>query len=146
MRLKDKHAAYLRKQASEVNFVWKYLNETSHRAIQRHGKFLSGFDLDALTTGAGKEGLSLHSQTVQALSAEYVKCRTQFKKSKLRWRASGGPKRSLGWIPFKASALQYRNGQVILFGEKLSLGTATGCLAMNRAPARFPRTREDAGI
>ena len=37
--------------------------------------------------GAAKEGLSLHSQTVQAVSEEYCTRRRQFKKAKLR---SGG--------------------------------------------------------
>jgi len=45
---------------------------------------------------------------------------------KLRWRVSGGARRSLGWIPFKASALQYRAGQVHLAGVPLSLWDSYG--------------------
>jgi putative transposase len=37
-------------------------------------------------------------------------------KVKLHWRASSGRRKSLGWIPFKASALQYRNGQLWMSG------------------------------
>jgi putative transposase len=52
LRLKDKHAPWrLRALSREVNFVWNFLNETSHNAIQRHGRFLSGFDLDKLGQG-----------------------------------------------------------------------------------------------
>jgi IS605 OrfB family transposase len=126
LRLKDKHAPWLRELASEVNFVWNYLNETSHRAIERHARFLSGFDLDKLTAGATKEGLKLYSQTVQAISAEYVTRRRQFKRAKLRWRVSRGPRRSLGWIPFKALAIQYKNAQVHLAGKPLSLWDSYG--------------------
>ena len=126
LRLKDKHAKWLSELAKEVNFVWNCLNETSHRAIERHGRFLSGFDLDKLTAGATKEGLQLHSQTVQAISAEYVTRRRQFKKAKLRWRVSTGPRRSLGWVPFKALAIQYKNGQFHLAGKALSLWDSFG--------------------
>ena len=126
LRLKDKHARWLSELAREVNFVWNYCNETSHRAIDRHRKFLSGYDLDKLTAGATKEGLNLHSQTVQAICAEYATRRTQFKKDKLRWRASTGSRRSLGWIPFKASAIRYRNGQVLFGGRALSLWDSYG--------------------
>jgi hypothetical protein len=77
---------------------------------------VSGYDFAPFTKGAGKEGIPLHSQTIQAISEEYATRRKQFKKVKLRWRVSRGAKRSLGWIPFKASALSYRNGQFWLSG------------------------------
>ncbi len=77
----------------------------------------------AYTKGAAKEGLSLHSQTVQAVSKEYCIRRRQFKKAKLRWR---GSRRSLGWIPVKASALSYRAGQVHYQGAALSLWDSFG--------------------
>jgi IS605 OrfB family transposase len=70
--------------------------------------------------------LSLHSQTVQAISSEYCTRRKQFKCSKLRWRVSRGPKRSLGWIPFKAVAIQYRNGQVHYQGTPIGLWDSYG--------------------
>lgn len=44
----------------------------------------------------------------------------------MRWRVSGGPRRSLGWIPFKASAIRYRNGPVIFAGVALSLWDSYG--------------------
>ena len=58
------------------------------------------------------EGIPLHSQTVQAIAEEYATRRKQFKKAKLRWRVSNpdSSKYSLGWIPFKASAISYHNG------------------------------------
>ena len=126
LRLKDKHSTLLREQAREVNFVWNYCNETSLKILQREGRFCSNIDLDKLTAGATKEGLSLHSQTVQAISKEYVTRRRQFKRAKLRWRVSGGSRRSLGWVPFKASAIRYKAGQVWYAGRPLSLWDSYG--------------------
>jgi putative transposase len=104
LRLKDKHAPFLRAMAGEVNFVWNYVNDLSYKVLQREHRFMSAYDLNAYTTGATKAGLSLHSQTVQAVNEEFVTRRKQFKKAKLRWRVSNPKKThySLGWVPFKA--------------------------------------------
>lgn len=126
LRIKDKHASHLLEQSREVNQVWNYCNEISQQILQRERRFCTGYDLDKLTRGASKEGLSLHSQTVQAISAEYCTRRKQFKKAKLRWRVSHGVRRSLGWIPVKASALSYRGGQVRYQGKALSLWDSYG--------------------
>ena len=126
LRIKDKHAKHLLEQSREVNQVWSYCNETSQRMLERERRFCTGYDLDKLTCGASKEGLSLHSQTVQAISAEYCTRRRQFKKVKLRWRVSHGSRRSLGWIPVKASALSYRAGQVHYQSKALSLWDSFG--------------------
>src|SRR5258707_12088427 len=112
LRIKDRHAGLLQELARDVNFVWNYCNELAGKVWQREGRFLSGYDFHPFTKGAGKAGLHLHSQTIQAIGDEYATRRKQARKVKLRWRVSGGTRRSLGWIPFKASAIRYRNGQV----------------------------------
>ena len=112
LRVKDKHGSLLRPPAKEVNFVWNYTQDLALKVFERERKFVSAFDVAAFTKGASKEGLTLHSQRIQAVSEEYVLKRKQFKKAKLRWRASGGAKRALGWIPFKAAAIGYKNGQL----------------------------------
>lgn len=116
LRIKDKHAAILRDRATWANQVWNYCNDLQQQVWRREKRFLSGYDFAPFTKGAGKEGIPLHSQTIQAISEEYATRRKQFKKTKLRWRVSSGSRRSLGWIPFKASALNYRNGQLWLSG------------------------------
>lgn len=126
LRLKDKHAGFLRAQAREVNFVWNFCNELSFKILQREGRFCSHGELDQYTAGATKAGLTLHSQTVQAVSKELVTRRRQFKKAKLRWRVSSGARRSLGWVPVKASALRYKGGQVWYAGWALSLWDSYG--------------------
>ncbi|RJG09542.1 RNA-guided endonuclease InsQ/TnpB family protein [Massilia cavernae] len=116
LRLKDKHAAALREKSYLVNMVWNYCNDLSFKVWERERRFMSGYDFAKYTKGAGKAGIPLHSQTIQAISEEFAARRKQSKKLKLRWRVSRGPRRSLGWVPFKATALSYRNGQLWMSG------------------------------
>lgn len=127
LRLKDRHAAVLREKAQAVNFVWNYCNELSFKTWQRHRRFMRAFDFQPYTKGASKE-LGLHSQTVQAVQEIYAEKRATARRTRLRWRVSKGARRSLGWIPFKASALNYRNGQLHFSGidKPLSLWDSYG--------------------
>lgn len=126
LRIKSKHASHLLEQSREVNQVWNYSQDLALKVLAREQRFMVAYDMAAYTKGAAKEGLSLHSQTVQAVSEEYCTRRKQYKKAKLRWRVSHGARRSLGWIPVKASALDYRNGQVHYQGKALSLWDSYG--------------------
>ena len=114
LRIKDKHCKVLDQLASDVNFVWNYVNDLCFRHLQRTGKFMSAFDVAKYTAGSSKAGLTLHSQTIQAVTEELITRRKQFKKAKLRWRVSDPKcaKKSLGWIPFKASAIKVEQGQI----------------------------------
>lgn len=113
LRIKDQHAKVLNQLAWQVNFVWNYVNDLSFKYLKRHNKFLSAYDIAPYTKGASKE-CDLHSQTVQAITEEYVVRRKQFKKAKLQWRVSNPKSRrkSLGWIPFKKVAIKYSDGWV----------------------------------
>ncbi|MCP5175474.1 MAG: transposase [Moraxellaceae bacterium] len=113
LRIKDKHSKVLNQLASAVNFVWNYVNDLCFKHLQRTGKFFSAFDIAKYTAGASKE-LNLHSQTIQAITEELVLRRKQFKKAKLKWRVSNphSAKKSLGWIPFKKTAIKYQHGQI----------------------------------
>ncbi|MGP5532222.1 RNA-guided endonuclease InsQ/TnpB family protein [Psychrobacter celer] len=108
LRIKDKHATQLNILAGSVNFVWNYVNELSFKHLQSTGKFFSAYDLAVYTKGAG-EYLNLHSQTLQAISEVHAKSRKQFKKAKLNWRTNNpkAKRRSLGWIPFKKTAVKH---------------------------------------
>ncbi len=138
LRIKDKHANVLIQMASEAlrssaSHVWNYVNELGFKHLQRTGQFFSAFDMAAYTKGASKSGLNLHSQTIQAITEELVLRRKQFKKAKLNWRVSNpkSAKKSLGWIPFKASGIQYEkhcfaSGQVKYAGHFFSLWDSYG--------------------
>ena len=129
LRIKDKHARVLAAMAREVNQVWNFCNETSHRAIRERRQWLSGYDLQKLTNGFSKcEGVQIGSPTVQQVCEDYAKARKQFKKAKLRWRVSNrqSSKYSLGWIPFKARALQYKAGQIQFAGQRFNLWDSYG--------------------
>ena len=129
LRIKDKHRSVLSAMAREVNQVWNFCNETSHRAIRERRQWLSGYDLQKLTNGFSKcEGIHIGSPTVQQVCEDYAKARKQFKKAKLRWRVSNpqSSKYSLGWIPFKARALQYKAGQIAFAGQRFNLWDSYG--------------------
>lgn len=121
VRVRDKHVIFLLSQAKEVNFVWNFVKELSLKILERERRFCSAYDLAPYTKGASKEGLSLHSQTTQAITEEYVTRRRQFKKPCLKWRKSGGRNRSLGWIPYKSSAIRYKSGQVHYCGQAIGV-------------------------
>lgn len=101
-----------------TNMVWNYCNATSFKAIRDHEKWLSQCDLNVLTTGTTKElDSDFHSQSVNAICEEYVTRRIQFKKRKLKWRVSQGSNKSLGWIPFKASAVKVNKNTITYSGK-----------------------------
>lgn len=112
-RIKDSACTdALGRMARSVNVVWNFCNETQQHALRWNQRWPSGFDLNKLTTGSSKE-LGLHSQTVQAVCEEYTNRRQQQKKRRLRWRG----KRSLGWIPFKASGVKILEDTVCYAGH-----------------------------
>jgi IS605 OrfB family transposase len=112
-RIRDKHAKRLNAQAFAVNTVWNYCNATQQKAAHDGRKWLTGYDLVAMTAGAAKEGLDLHSHTIQRVCLEYDKSRRQHKRPWLRWRG----KKSLGWVPFNTGHVAFRDGAFVFRGE-----------------------------
>ena len=108
LRIRDKHTDQLNRLSGSVNFVWNYVNDLGYKYLQKTGKFLSAYDLSEYTKGSG-EYLGLHSQTIQAINETHAKSRKQFKKAKLNWRTNNpnSKRKSLGWIPFKHSAIKH---------------------------------------
>ena len=86
----------LNKQSRAVNFVWNFCNDRQKDALRFGRRWHTGFDLDKLTTGSSKE-LGLHAGTINAITAQYAKSRSQKKRPYLRYRG----KKSLGWVPLK---------------------------------------------
>ena len=91
----------LAKMARAVNFVWNFCNDTQKTAVRWDRRWLTGYDLNALTDGSCKD-LGLGAETVQAIGQQYANSRKTHKKRWLRYRG----KRSLGWVPFKARGIK----------------------------------------
>jgi hypothetical protein len=111
---------WLNRAALEVNQVWNWANATSYKAVRPfagRGKFLTGFDLCNLSAGASEYFEHIGADAIQRICTEYATRRAQFKKVKLRWRVSQGPRRSLGWVPFKPASLR-RRGKYLRFCGK----------------------------
>lgn len=125
VRVKDRHANVLRQMAFEANQVFNLANELTSKAYSNACEagpqkpvWLSAFDVQKMTAGIQKErNWTIGSATVQEVIAGHGKARQQFKRAKLRWRASSGVKRALGWIPFKSRAASWKNGQVKFAGH-----------------------------
>ena len=120
VRIKDKHAPLLKQWAFGCNQVWNEANvitaNFSYVPVPEVGfirNYFSAFDLQKSLKGLNRErGFGLHSQTIQEVIAVHARARKQFKKDKLRWRVSGGSRKSLGWIPFKSGTAVWKHGQV----------------------------------
>ncbi len=114
-RVKDATVGkHLARHARTVNFVWNYCNQIQRDAEARWkagcvSRWPSSYDLNALTRGLAKAGLDLHSDTVNAVCREYA-AKRDANRGHLRWRASGGAKRSLGWVPFIPRAVKIDGG------------------------------------
>jgi putative transposase len=128
LRVKDKHARWLRGLAREVNTVFNYCNDLSVKVFERERRFLSGFDFWPFLKGVTRGDCALHLpvQAVQEIAEEYARRRRQHQKIRLAWRKSGGVRRSLGWIPFKVRTIRYRGGQIYFAGRWVSLWDSYG--------------------
>ncbi len=128
-RLKDRHARKrLAAFARSVNQVWNWCvsqqrdTEERYRAGAKSRRWASSFTLAANCKGVGRE-LGIHQQTVQNVCEQFVASRTQRKRAP-RFRASAGPKRALGWVPFQKQSrkldgnkISYLDAQFRWFGS-----------------------------
>ena len=120
-RVKDATAGkYLDRMARAVNLVWNYCGGIQNDS-RRHNKRWPSFpELARLTAGSSKE-LGLHSDTVQDVLKHWVKARDKARR-RPRWRASRGPKRALGWVPFQcARPIKINDDAVAFLGRKYRL-------------------------
>jgi IS605 OrfB family transposase len=120
LKVRPESYVWLNAAAREVNQVFNYCNEMSFKAATRtdqEGKWLSGFDLCALMAGTSKYFGKIGADTIQSVCIHYAQKRNAAKRPKLRWRSSGGPRRSLGWIPFKANSIK-RKEKCVRFAGK----------------------------
>jgi IS605 OrfB family transposase len=114
-RLKEPSAAMaeLDRMAREVNRVWNFCGDTQEHARLWGKRWPSAFDLINLTSGISRE-IGLHSDTVQAICKQFAVSRDEAGR-RPKWRASKGPRRALGWIPFQCARPIKIDGDAVTF-------------------------------
>ena len=120
LKVKPEARAWLNAAAIEVNTVWNWANETSAKAARPFAgkpKWLSGFDLNNLSAGATECFEKIGAGTIQRVNGEYAVKRQAARRCRLRWRVSRGARRSLGWVPFKATNLRRKNKALRFCGK-----------------------------
>jgi IS605 OrfB family transposase len=144
LRIKDKHCKMLDQLASEVNFVWNYVNDLSFKHLKRTGHFFSAFDMAKYTKGTSKL-CGLHSQTIDAIREEFVTRRIQFKKSGLKyadgWVEYGKTKFGL-WDSYGLSKYSVRTGSFV----EDSRGRWYVCLVVDSPKLDKPTATKAIGI
>lgn len=122
-RIKDRCARkVLRQHAWAVNQVWNWCvaQQRDVKARYRAGapkrKWATAFDLAKTCKGVGRE-LGLHQQSVGAVCDQYARSRDKAKRSP-RFRASSGPKRALGWVPFQKQSRQVADNSIVYLGKR----------------------------
>ena len=107
----------LRSHASQVNSCWNWCVAQHRDTLDRYRagakprKWLSHFDLAKTFKGYGKE-IGLHQQTIQTICEQWVRNRST------RFRASYGPKRAPGWIPFQQQSRQIEGNSIWYLGKR----------------------------
>lgn len=120
-RVKDATSGkHLDRMAVAVNQVWNYCGGIQNDS-RRHNKRWPSFpELCRLVAGSTKE-LGIHSDTLQDVVRHWAASRDKIRR-RPRWRVSGGPKRSLGWVPFQcARPLKVGGDAVTLLGRRYRL-------------------------
>ena len=119
-KVKAESYPWLNAAAVEVNQVFNWANQASYDARRRtdlKSKWMSGFDLCNLSSGATEFFDHIGADTIQQICTHYAQKRTAAKRLKLRWRVSRGARRSLGWVPFKAASLKRRSNALRFAGK-----------------------------
>ena len=119
-KVKSESCRWLNAAACEVNMVWNWaaaVSEKAARPCTGEPQWLSGFDLNGLSSGASEHFEKIGADTIQRINGEYAQKRRAAQRVRLRWRTSRGPRRSLGWVPFKAASLK-RKGRAVRFCGK----------------------------
>jgi putative transposase len=129
LKLRPGSEEWLNAAAIEVNQCWNYFNEVSAKAAMPYfgkPKFLGGFDLVNLASGAYEFFGFIKSATINQIAKEYAARRRQFKKRRLAWRVSHGRRRSLGWVPFRDEQVRFKAGAIVFAGRRFRVYDSYG--------------------
>jgi putative transposase len=79
-------------------------------------KWPTAYDFGNLCVGVAKD-LGIHSDTIMMICRQFATARQAQRKCP-KFRASGGPRRALGWVPFKGRNLRFHGDAVILLRRR----------------------------
>jgi putative transposase len=140
MRLKVKREAYpwLEAAAIEVNRVWNWSAEYTQSRMRNGLSAPSPFDFSYLAKGWAVGFQRINCDTIHAVMANYAQKRRAAKRQKLKWRVSGGSRRSLGWVPLKRASLRKQGNAFRFCGKSFRVFEAdrisawrSGCFAQD---------------
>jgi putative transposase len=121
-KLKDKSAKKrLRQHAISLNQVWNFCVHTQreceryYRSGAAKRRWPTHFDLQKLTAGSSKE-LNTQSGAITEICRVFAESRDKCKRAP-RFRVSFGPKRNLGWVPFRSSDRQIDHNGIKFLGK-----------------------------
>jgi IS605 OrfB family transposase len=140
LKVRPEAWSWLDKAAIEVNQVWNWANATSAQAAQPYAgapRWLSGYDLDALSSGAGPLFARIGADTVNQVNHQYALKRRVARKVRLRWRSSKGSKRALGWIPLRGDNIRGAGSRLRFMGKTFRVYEQDALLAYRSAGGKF---------
>ena len=121
-RIKDRRSRKaLRAHAWAINQVWNYCvayqrdTEARYRAGAPKRKWPGAFDLQRVTAGTSKE-LGVRAGSITEVCRHFAIARDNRKRAP-RFRSSSGPRRALGWVPFRATDRTLRGNIVKYLGK-----------------------------
>lgn len=110
----------LSEMARAVNTVWNHCGGAQEHARKHNQRWPSFAALCRSVAGSTKD-LGIHSDTLQDVARHWCRSRDKARR-RPRWRASKGPKRSLGWVPFQcARPLKVEGDAVVFLGRRYRL-------------------------
>lgn len=121
-RIKDKTSRKrLEANARAANFVWNYCCQIQREAEDRWkagrvARWPTAFDLDKLCAGVAAD-IGVHSDTVFCVCRQFVISRDA-KRRCPKFRVSNGPRRALGWVPFKGRTIKVDADAVVYLKRK----------------------------
>lgn len=116
-RIKDARVGkYLNRHAWACNQVWNFCCQIQREAESRwkagrQSNWPTAFDLINLSSGSSA-ALGVRADTVQAVCRQFAASRSLHKRCP-RFRASSGPKKALGWVPFISRTAKVDGAYVI---------------------------------
>ena len=122
-RIKDRSARKtLRRHAWATNQVWNYCTsfqkkvEDRYRAGAPSRRWPSTYDFHKLTSGTSRD-LGVPSETINEVCRYFVQARDARRRSP-QFRAASGPKRALGWVPFRSRTRQLDGNSITYYGKR----------------------------